>query len=116
MAAVYDGIGRATFDASLASLRPRCTMVLFGAASRPLPPLDPQRLEQQGSLMLTRPSPRHFIASPEELRRRVGDVLRWVADGSLSIRIHRRYPLEQARAAHEALGGRATTNKLLLIP
>ncbi|HEX2774385.1 MAG TPA: quinone oxidoreductase, partial [Micromonosporaceae bacterium] len=116
VAAVYDGVGQATFDASLASLRPRGTMVLYGAASGPVPPFDPQRLEQRGSLMLTRPSLRHFIASPEELRGRARDVLRWVADGSLSIRIHRRYPLEQARAAHKALEGRATTGKLLLIP
>jgi NADPH:quinone reductase len=116
VAAVYDGVGRATFDGSLASLRPRGTMVLYGSASGPVPPFDPQRLEQQGSLMLTRPSLRHFIAGPEELHRRAGDVLRWVADGSLSIRIHRRYPLEQAGAAHEALEGRATTGKLLLIP
>jgi NADPH2:quinone reductase len=116
VAAVYDGVGRGTFDASLASLRPRGTMVLYGAASGPVPPFDPRRLEQQGSLMLTRPTLRDFVASPEELRRRAGYVLRWVADGTLSIRIHQRYPLEDARAAHEALEGRASTGKLLLVP
>jgi len=115
VAAVYDGVGKDTFDASLASLRLRGTMVLFGASSGAVPPMDPQRLQTGGSLSLTRPTLRHFVVTPAELRRRAGELFGWIADG-LSIRIHDRYPLEEARRAHEDLQGRRTTGKLLLIP
>jgi NADPH2:quinone reductase len=116
VAAVYDGVGRATFDESLASLRTRGTMVLFGAASGPVPPFDPMRLEHGGSLFLTRPGLRHFTAEREELLTRAADVLGRVADGSLEVRIGGRYPLEQARQAQEDLAARKTTGKLLLAP
>ena len=98
VAAVYDGVGQATFDGSLAALRPRGTMVLFGAASGPVPPFDPMRLEHGGSLFVTRPGLRHYTARREELLARSQDVLGRVADGSLDVRIGGRYPLEQARA------------------
>ncbi|HKE66082.1 MAG TPA: quinone oxidoreductase [Micromonosporaceae bacterium] len=116
VAAVYDGVGAATFDASLASLRPRGVLATFGNASGPVPPVDPLRLTGAGSVYLTRPTLAHFIASPADLARRAGDVLGWVADGTLSIRIGGRYPLADAARAHEDLAGRRTTGKLLLVP
>jgi NADPH2:quinone reductase len=115
VAAVYDGVGKDTFDASLAALRIRGTLVLFGAASGPVPPFDPQRLQHAGSLMLTRPTLAHFTADPAELNRRADDLFAWIADG-LDIRIHDRYPLAEAARAHTDLESRRTTGKLLLIP
>jgi NADPH2:quinone reductase len=115
VAAVYDGVGKDTFDDSLASLRVRGTMVLFGASSGPVAPMDPQRLQFGGSLVLTRPTLRHFIAADDELRRRAGDLFGWIADG-LNIRVHDRYPLVEAGRAHRDLQGRRTTGKVLLIP
>jgi NADPH:quinone reductase len=116
VAVVYDGIGQATFDQSLASVRARGTMVLFGAASGPVPPFDPMRLEHSGSIFLTRPGLRHYTAEQEELLARAADVFAWVMDGSLEVRIGGRYPLEQAREAQEDLAARRTTGKLLLVP
>lgn len=116
VAAAYDSVGRTTFDASLASLRKRGTLVLFGAASGPVPPVDPQRLNAGGSLYLTRPKLFDYVESPEVLRARAADVYAAVADGTLDVRIGHRYPLDKARAAHEELQGRQTTGKLLLIP
>jgi NADPH:quinone reductase len=113
---VYDGVGAATFDDSLASLRTRGTMVLVGAASGRVPPFDPMRLEDGGSLYLTRPSIRHYTATRDELLARAADVFRWIAEGRLDVRIGGRYPLEDARRAHEDLEGRRTTGKLILIP
>jgi NADPH2:quinone reductase len=113
---VYDGVGAATFDESLASLRLRGDLVLFGAASGRVPPFDPMRLEGGGSLYLTRPSIRHYTATREELRGRAQDVFEWIAEGKLEIRIGGRYPLEEARRAHEDLEGRRTSGKLLLSP
>jgi len=114
--AVYDGVGRTTFEESLASLRVRGTMVLYGAASGPVPPFDPMQLESAGSLFLTRPTLRHYTARREELLARAREVLGWVADGKLEVHIGGRYPLEDARKAHEGLEGRRTTGKLLLLP
>jgi NADPH2:quinone reductase len=116
VAAVYDGVGRDTFDASLASLRVRGTLVLFGYASGPVPPFDINRLAGGGSLSLTRPTLGHFVAEDEELHRRAGDVLRWVADGTLKVTVGGRYALVDAALAHADLEARRTTGKLLLIP
>lgn len=116
VAVAYDGVGRATFDESLASVRTRGTMVLFGAASGPVPPFDPMRLEHGGSLFLTRPALRDYTADREELLARAADVFSWAADGSLDVRIGGRYPLDQARRAQEDLAARRTTGKLLLVP
>lgn len=113
---VYDGVGRSTFDASLDSLRLRGVMVLFGAASGPVPPVDPQTLNQKGSLFLTRPQLAHHITSREELEWRASAVLGQAASGQLSVRIGGRYPLADAARAHEDLEGRRTTGKLLIIP
>lgn len=112
--AVYDGIGRTTFDGSLAALRPRGFMVSYGAASGPPAPVEAARLMSGGSLFLTRPSLHHYTASRDELLRRASDVFAWIADGKLEIRIGGRYSLEEARRAHEDLASRRTTGKLLL--
>jgi NADPH:quinone reductase len=114
-AAVYDGVGRTTFEASLEALRPRGTLVLFGAASGPVPPFDLARLAPLGSLYVTRPTLRHFIRTREELLARASDVFGWIAEGALDVRIGGRYPLEQAGTAHEDLESRRTTGKLLLV-
>jgi NADPH2:quinone reductase len=108
-------VGAATFDASLASLRRRGTLVLYGAASGPVPPFDPARLQHGGSLFLTRPTLIHHIVEPAELRRRSTDVFAWLADG-LSVRVHDRYPLAEAARAQADLQSRRTTGKLLLTP
>jgi NADPH:quinone reductase len=112
---VYDGVGAATFDESLAALRPRGDLVLYGAASGRVPPVDPMRLEA-ASLYLTRPSIRHYTATRDELRSRAGEVFEWIADGRLELRIGGRYPLGDARRAHEDLEARRTTGKLILHP
>jgi NADPH2:quinone reductase len=116
VAAAFDGVGQATFDESLASVRTRGTMVLFGAASGPVPPFDPMRLEREGSLFLTRPGLRDYTAERDELLARAADVLSWVAGGSLTVRIGARYPLDEAARAQEDLAARKTTGKLLLRP
>jgi NADPH:quinone reductase len=113
---VYDGVGQATFDDSLAALRPRGMMVLYGAASGPVPPFDPQRLNAGGSLFLTRPTMVHYIATTEELRWRAGEVFDWITKGELDIRIGGTYPLAEAARAQEDLAARKTTGKLLLLP
>jgi NADPH2:quinone reductase len=112
----YDGVGKATFDASLASLRRRGMMALFGAASGPVPPFDPQRLNAGGSLFLTRPTLKHYTATREELLWRAGEILGAIAAGRLHVSIGGRYALDDAADAYRALEGRATTGKVLLIP
>lgn len=114
--AVYDGVGRTTFDKSLDCLARRGMMVLFGASSGPVPPFDPQILNAKGSLFLTRPSLGHYIATREELLERAGDVLGWIAEGKLKLSIDRELPLAEAAEAHRALEGRETKGKVLLIP
>jgi NADPH2:quinone reductase len=113
---VYDSVGRTTFEASLRCLSRRGLLVLFGQSSGPVPAFDPQQLNRHGSLFLTRPSLNHHVATREELLARSGDVLGWVADGSLKLRIGGRYPLAEAARAHRDLESRATAGKLLLIP
>jgi NADPH2:quinone reductase len=113
---VYDGVGQDTFDDSLAALRPRGMMVLYGATSGQVPPVDPQRLNTGGSLFLTRPTLVHYIADVEELRWRAGEVFDWIAKGELDVRITGTYPLADAARAQEDLASRRTTGKLLLLP
>ncbi|MEO9137891.1 MAG: quinone oxidoreductase [Jatrophihabitans sp.] len=113
---VYDGVGRATFEASLASLRRRGTLVLFGAASGQVPPFDLQRLSPAGSLFVTRPTLVDYTADREELLMRAGEVLASVAGGALRIAIGGRYGLDDAAAAYRDLEGRKTTGKLLILP
>ncbi len=113
---VYDSVGRTTFEKSLNSLARRGMLVLFGQSSGPVGPFDPQVLNQKGSLYLTRPTLFHYIATREELVSRAGEVLGWVATGSLRLRIDREYPLVEAAAAHRSLEARETSGKLLLLP
>jgi NADPH:quinone reductase len=116
VAVVYDGVGASTFDASLASLRVRGVLALYGAASGPVPPVDPQRLNSGGSLYLTRPSLHWHVRTPEELAARAGAVFSAVAAGELNVRIGGRYPLDAAADAQRDLQSRRTTGKLLLLP
>lgn len=113
---VYDSVGLTTFDKSLNCLRPRGYMVLFGQASGIVPPVDPQTLNQKGSLFLTRPVLGAYTLTREELLGRAADVFGWIGDGRLKIRLDQSFPLAQAQAAHEYLEGRQTKGKVLLIP
>jgi NADPH2:quinone reductase len=113
---VYDGVGRNTFDGSLSALRVRGMLVLFGAASGPVPPVDPQRLNAAGSLFLTRPTMGHYLRDAAERRWRSDEIFTAAANGSLNVRIGARFPLVQAAQAHRDLEGRRTTGKVLLIP
>jgi NADPH2:quinone reductase len=113
---IYDGVAATTFDKGINSLRPRGLMALYGQSSGPVPPLDLQVLNAKGSLFVTRPSLNHHIGSREELLQRAGDVLGWIRDGKLKLRLEHQLPLAEAAEAHRALEGRRTTGKILLIP
>ncbi|MFL5616913.1 MAG: quinone oxidoreductase family protein [Gemmatimonadaceae bacterium] len=113
---VYDSVGATTFEKSLQCLARRGMMATFGQSSGMVPPLDPLLLLRHGSLFLTRPTLAHYAAARDELVWRAGDVLGWVRDGSLKVRIDRAVPLAEAGEAHRALEERRTTGKVLLIP
>jgi NADPH2:quinone reductase len=116
VAVVYDGVGKTTFDASLASLRPRGMMVLFGGSSGQVPPFDIQRLNSGGSLFLTRPTLNYYTATREELLWRASELFEAVQAGTLDVRIGARFALAAAADAHRALEGRTTTGKVILLP
>src|SRR6516164_9605614 len=109
-------VGEVTFDDSLAALRPRGMLVVYGAASGQVLPFDIQRLNSGGSLFATRPTLAHYIAEVAELRWRASEVFGWIASGELDVRIGGRYPLADAARAQQDLAARRTTGKLLLIP
>ncbi len=113
---VYDSVGKTTFDASLKCLMPRGMMVLFGGSSGAVPPFDLIQLSALGSLYITRPTLASYTRTREELESRASEILHWVADGTLKLRIEHVYPLAEARQAHLDLESRVTTGKLLLIP
>jgi NADPH:quinone reductase len=113
---VYDGVGKDTFDQSLASLKPRGLLALFGASSGPVPPVDPQRLNAAGSVFLTRPSTGGYLLDRAEFEWRAADLFGAIVDGTLNVRIGGRYKLEEAAQAHTDLQSRRTTGKLLLLP
>ena len=113
---VYDAVGKTTWDKSLNSLAPRGLMALYGASSGPIGQIDPQIFNAKGSLFLTRPSLGHYTATREELLQRAGEVLGWVRDGKLKLRMEFEFPLKDAAEAHRALEGRKTTGKVLLTP
>ena len=113
---VYDGVGRATFEGSIDSLRPRGMFVLYGAASGPVASVAPDVLHSKGSLFFTRPTLAHYAAGRAELLERAREVFAWVASGKLSVRVGARYSLEQAQQAHQDLESRRTTGKSLIIP
>jgi NADPH2:quinone reductase len=116
VAAVYDGVGATTFDASLASLAVRGTLALFGAASGPVPPIDPQRLNAAGSVYLTRPSLFHFIRSGEEFSWRAGELFNVIGSGAVTVEVGGSYPLSEAARAQADLEGRKTTGSIVLLP
>ncbi len=111
---VYDSVGIDTFDRSLDCLKPRGYMVLFGQASGVVPTFDLQTLNQKGSLYVTRPSLASYMLTREELEGRANDIFTWVAEGKLTIRIDRTFPLEDASGAHGYLEARKTKGKVLL--
>ncbi|NWF80208.1 MAG: quinone oxidoreductase [Chloroflexi bacterium] len=113
---VYDSVGRSTWEQTLDSLRPRGYAVFFGNASGPVPAIEPLLLSTKGSLFMTRPTLVNYIATPEELAWRAGDLFNWMASGEIKVRVEREYPLREATAAHQALEGRQTTGKVLIIP
>jgi NADPH2:quinone reductase len=113
---VYESVGLTTFDQSLNCLRPRGYLVLYGQASGAVPPVDPQILNNKGSLFLTRPSIVHYTSSREAILERTSDLFRWIADDGLEVRIDRTFPLADAADAHRYIEGRKTKGKLLLIP
>lgn len=111
---VYDGVGAATFATGLEVLRPTGTMVLFGAASGPVEPLDPQELNKHGSLYLTRPSVWAWTATAEQFQQRAAELMGWIADGTVQVTVGAEYPLEQAAQAHRDLQDRKTTGSVVL--
>ncbi len=113
---VYDGVGKTTFLKGLNCLRPRGYMVLYGQASGPVEPIDPQLLNRKGSLFLTRPTLKHYALTQEELQSRVNDLFGWMAAGQLRVSIDRTFPLSEAAAAHTYLEQGKTKGKILLIP
>jgi NADPH:quinone reductase len=113
---VYDSVGKTTFDGGLDCLRRRGYMVLFGASSGPVPPFDPQTLNQKGGLFLTRPALAQYSSTREELLWRAESLFSWIGQGNLDVRIGGAYELADARQAHEDLEGRKTTGKLILVP
>lgn len=113
---VYDSVGKDTFDKSLNCLRRRGCMVLYGASSGAVPPLDPQVLNAKGSLYLTRPFLGHYTADRAELLQRVNDIFSWMAAGELKVRIDKTFSLAEAPEAHRYLEGRQSKGKILLIP
>jgi NADPH2:quinone reductase len=113
---VYDSVGKDTFDKSLNCLRKRGYMVLYGASSGAVPPLDPQTLNAKGSIFLTRPFLGHYTSDRAELLWRVNDLFDWIAAGELKVRIDRTFPLSESAEAHRYLEGRQSKGKILLIP
>jgi NADPH2:quinone reductase len=113
---VYDSVGKSTFEGSLQVLRPRGTLVLFGGASGAVPPFDLIRLSTMGSLYVTRPTLKDYVATRADLEARAKDVFDGVVNGSLKLRLEHTYPLADAAHAHRDLESRKTTGKLILIP
>jgi NADPH:quinone reductase len=114
--AVFDGVGAATFDESLKSLKVRGMLVLFGAASGPVAPFDLQKLNSLGSLYVTRPTLAHYVRNNEELSTRAKEIFEVIQHNILEIKIHREYSLGDAAQAHLDLESRKTSGKLLLVP
>ena len=113
---VYDSVGKDTFDKSLNCLKQRGTMVLYGASSGAVSPIDPQILNAKGSLYLTRPYIGHYTADRAELLGRANDIFNWIAAGELKVRIDKTFSLAEVAEAHRYLEGRQSKGKILLIP
>jgi NADPH2:quinone reductase len=113
---VYDGVGKDTFLKGLNCLKPRGMMVLFGQASGPVEPVDPQILNKKGSLYLTRPTINHYIQTRGELLQRSDDLFTWLASGELVLWIDKKFKLKDAIEAHKYMEGRKSKGKVLLLP
>jgi NADPH:quinone reductase len=113
---VYDGVGKSTFDASLASLAVRGTLALYGASSGPVPPVDPQRLNAAGSVYLTRPLRPHFLLTYDEFGWRTGELFAAIEAGTITVTTGDRYRLRDAAQAHRDLEGRKTHGSTVLVP
>jgi NADPH:quinone reductase len=111
---IYDSVGKTTFLRGFDALAPRGMMVLFGQSSGPVDPLDPQLLNQKGSVFLTRPTLGNYVATREDLLWRARELFEWIGRGELSVRVGAEFPMSQAAEAHRALEGRRTTGKVLL--
>ncbi len=113
---VYDGVGKATFEKNLNVMRARGMLVLYGMSSGPVPPVDPAKLSDKGSLYMARTTLAHFTATREELLARTGALFAMIADGKLKLHIAKTYPLAEAPQAHRDMESRKVAGKLLLIP
>lgn len=113
---VYDGVGKATFEKNLNVMRMRGMLVLYGMSSGPVPPVDPAKLSEKGSLYMARTSLAHFTATREELIARTSALFAMIAAGNLKVQIANRYPLTEAAEAHRELESRHLAGKLLLVP
>lgn len=113
---VYDGVGKATFEKNLNVMRRRGMLVLYGMSSGPVPPVDPAKLSEKGSLYMARTTLAHFTATREELLARTSALFAMIADGKLKLRIARKYPLREAALAHRDMDARKVPGKLLLLP
>ncbi|HEY4694612.1 MAG TPA: quinone oxidoreductase [Candidatus Nanoarchaeia archaeon] len=113
---IYDSVGKTTFLKGFKVLRPLGMMVLFGQSSGPVESFDPSILAKGGSLFFTRPSLTNYTATRQDLLQRANEVFKWVADGSLKVRVFKEFPLQEAAKAHQALEERQTVGKLLLTP
>ncbi len=112
---VYDGVGKATFERNLNVMKPRGMLVLYGMSSGPVPPVDPAKLSEKGSLYMARTTLAHFTATREELLARTSDLFRLIADGKLKLLIAKKYPLAEAAQAHRDMEARRMAGKLLLV-
>jgi NADPH:quinone reductase len=113
---VYDGVGKATFEKNLNVMRMRGMLVLYGMSSGPVPPVDPAKLSEKGSLYMARTTLAHFTATREELIARTSALFAMIAGGSLNLVIAKKFPLAEAAEAHRELESRHLAGKLLLVP
>jgi len=113
---VYDGVGKATFEKNLNVMRLRGMLVLYGMSSGPVPPVDPAKLSEKGSLYMARTTLAHFTATREELLARTSALFGMIAEGKLKLLIAKTYPLAEAAQAHRDMEARKIAGKLLLIP
>lgn len=112
--AVFDGVGKDTWESSLDSLKKRGMFVSFGNASGPVPPISLLELTKRGSLSVVRPSMKDYVATREELAARSNDIFKWIEQGKLKVSIHKVFPLADAAKAHAEIEGRGTLGKILL--
>ena len=113
---VYDGVGKDTFEKNLNVMRLRGMLVLYGMSSGPVPPVDPAKLSEKGSLYMARTTLAHFTATRDELMARTSALFSMIAAGALKVRIAKKYPLAEAAQSHRDLESRTIAGKLLLIP